>query len=232
MSKGIIYIMTTIVDGLIKIGKTQTDQFERRMYILEHNGYQNVTGLKRAFGIEVDEYDEKEVLLHTIFGKSRVGNTELFSVDVSTAIQLLSSFDGDIIYPKGEAKSAIFTTATEARMSRYIPDGEYYYKKSKKSDGRQVNAIAAIKDGKWTIKKDSILGVNEDVGVSKKTKAVRATISLAEDGRLLEDLYLGDCTPSSAGEIVVNQSSNGWLEWTTKTGEPIDVFRTKQEDEE
>ena len=92
--------------------------------------------------------------------------------------------------------------------------------------------IAAVKDGKWTIKKDSILGVNEDVGVSKKTKAVRATISLAEDGRLLEDLYLGDCTPSSAGEIVVNQSSNGWLEWTTKTGEPINVFRTKQEDEE
>ena len=231
MSKGIIYIMTTIVDGLIKIGKTNSDKFEKRMYILEHNGYQNVTGLKRAFGIEVDDFDEKEVLLHTIFGKSRVGNTELFSVDVSTAIQLLSSFDGTIIYPKGEAKSEIFTTATEVRMSKFIPDGEYYYKRNKKSDGRQVNAIAIIKDGKWTIKKDSILGVNEDVGVSKKTKAVRVTIPLADDGRLLEDIELGNCSPSFAGEIVVNQSSNGWTEWTTKTGQPIDIFRNKVESE-
>lgn len=227
MSKGIIYIMTTIVDGLIKIGKTKSDQFESRMYILEHNGYQNVTGLKRSFGIEVEEFDEKEVLLHTIFAKSRVGNTELFSVDVSIAIQLLSSFEGNIIYPLGEAKTDIFSVATEVSMSKFIPDGEYYYKRNKKSDGRQVSAVAVVKDGKWTIKKNSILGVNEDVGVSKRTKSLRATISLSADGVLLEDLELGACTPSSAGEIVVNQSSSGWTEWTTKAGQPIDIFRKK-----
>ena len=32
MAIGIIYIMSTVVPGLIKIGKTGIDNFERRMY--------------------------------------------------------------------------------------------------------------------------------------------------------------------------------------------------------
>ena len=64
MSKGIIYVMTTIVPGLIKIGKTGTQNFESRMYNLEHDGYRNVTGLKRCFAIEVEDYDEKENHFH------------------------------------------------------------------------------------------------------------------------------------------------------------------------
>lgn len=42
------YIMNTAVSGLIKIGKTQTKQFQERMRLLEGNGYYNVTGLKKA----------------------------------------------------------------------------------------------------------------------------------------------------------------------------------------
>ena len=38
MARGIIYIMTTVVDGLVKIGKAGLDNFEKRMYILEKNG--------------------------------------------------------------------------------------------------------------------------------------------------------------------------------------------------
>ena len=56
MAKGIIYLMTTVVSGLIKIGKTGNDQFENRMRFLESNGYANITGLKREFAIEVDGY--------------------------------------------------------------------------------------------------------------------------------------------------------------------------------
>ena len=62
MSKGIIYVMTTAVSGLIKIGKTQTKQYSERMRFLEANGYYNVVGLKRLFAIEVADYSEKETL--------------------------------------------------------------------------------------------------------------------------------------------------------------------------
>ena len=71
MSKGIIYVMTTVVPGLIKIGKTGSDSFEKRMYQLEHNGYFNVVGLKREFAIEVEDYDAKETLLDEILAKVR-----------------------------------------------------------------------------------------------------------------------------------------------------------------
>lgn len=59
MSKGIIYVMSTVVPGLIKIGKTGLNNFQARMYILERNGYSNVVGMKREFAIEVEDYDEK-----------------------------------------------------------------------------------------------------------------------------------------------------------------------------
>ena len=70
MARGIIYMMTSVVPGLIKIGKTGKENFESRMYNLERNGYSNVTGLKRAFAIEVDDFDEKERLLDDIFDKA------------------------------------------------------------------------------------------------------------------------------------------------------------------
>jgi hypothetical protein len=55
MTRGIIYVMTTAVPGLIKIGKTGLDNYETRMYHLERNGYFNVTALKRKFAIEVED---------------------------------------------------------------------------------------------------------------------------------------------------------------------------------
>lgn len=94
MAKGIINIMTTVVPGLIKIGKTGSDDYESRMYGLKRNGYFNVVGLKRKFAIEVEDYDEKEVLLDEIFSKSRVPNSELFALGADLVIQLLSSLLG------------------------------------------------------------------------------------------------------------------------------------------
>ena len=91
MSRGIIYCMSTVVEGLIKIGKTGVNKFEERMRFLEKNGYANINGLHRRFAIEVDDYDEKEVLLKDIFEKSNIMGTELFAIDIELVVQLLSS---------------------------------------------------------------------------------------------------------------------------------------------
>ena len=228
MSKGIIYIMTSVLPGLIKIGKTRTDQYETRMSFLEKNGYRNITGLKRKFAIELDEYDEKETLLHTIFEKSQVADTEMFSLDVDIAIQLLSSFEGTIIYPKNQSKTEIFNDATDNKESRVIPDGEYHFEKKKVSDKKKVKAIAIIKDGIWTLKKGSILGIIEDAGSSKMAKVARAELSMDSNGVLLEDYDMGNCTPSFAGNVVLNASNNGWNDWRNSKGEPVDIYRPKK----
>lgn len=87
MAKGIIYAMSYAISGVVKIGKTRSNQFDNRMRHLEQNGYSNFTGLKRRFAIEVEDYDEKEHMLHEIFSKSRVANTEFFALDIDTVIQ-------------------------------------------------------------------------------------------------------------------------------------------------
>jgi len=115
MAKGIIYLMATVVSGLIKIGKTGNEQFENRMRFLESNGYANITGLKRVFAIEVDEYDDKEKLIHDIFSKSRISNTELFALDIEIAKSLLASLDGRQIYPKDKTKKEVFEESTEEK---------------------------------------------------------------------------------------------------------------------
>lgn len=87
------------------------------MYTLERNGYCNVGGLHRRFAIEVDDYHDKEALLDNIFSKSQVPGTELFALDINLVIQLLSSFEGTVIYPKTETKDEIFDEAAEKRSS-------------------------------------------------------------------------------------------------------------------
>ena len=224
-AKGIIYIMECVVPGLIKIGKTGSDNFERRMYDLEHNGYRNVTGFQRTFAIEVEDYDAKETMLHTIFDKSRVADTELFALDVNIAKQLLSSFDGKVVFPKSESKEEIFDSATDSRTGQLIPDGTYTFSKKKLSDNKTVHATVIVTGRKWKLLQGSVLGITEDVGVSQKAKTMRAALHLGSDGTLLDDADLGECAPSLAGTIVLNASNNGWIDWKNANGQPVDIYR-------
>jgi hypothetical protein len=113
--KGIIYIMTTAVSGLIKIGQTGTSNYLERMRHLEANGYYNVAGLKRYFAIELEDYEDKENLLKEIFNKLQVGNSELFALDYELVRQLLLSFDGRVIFPKDVNKEKEFDEVSEIR---------------------------------------------------------------------------------------------------------------------
>jgi hypothetical protein len=107
--------MTTAVSGLIKIGQTGIDSYQERMRNLEFNGYYNVSGLKRFFAIELDDYIDKEKLLKEIFSKHQVGNSELFALDYDLVRQLLLSFDGKVIYPKNINKEKEFDEVSKAR---------------------------------------------------------------------------------------------------------------------
>lgn len=130
--------MTTAVSGLIKIGQTGTSNFQERMRFLEANGYYNVSGLKRFFAIELDDYTDKESLLIEIFNKHRVGDSELFALDYDLVRQLLLSFDGTVIYPKDINKEKEFDEVSKAREQgvRFS-----FYKKGIK-DGEEIVFIA------------------------------------------------------------------------------------------
>ena len=132
--KGIIYIMTTAVSGLIKIGQTGTDAYQERMRNLEANGYYNVVGLKCVFAIELDDYKDKERLLHEIFSRQRIGESELFALDLELVKQLLLSFEGKVIYPKETNKGKDFEEIAKARTQSQRFS---FYRKGLK-DGEEV----------------------------------------------------------------------------------------------
>ena len=229
MAKGIIYLMTTIVPGLIKIGKTGTQNFESRMYNLEHDGYRNVTGLKRCFAIEVDEYDEKEALIHSIFSKSRVEDTELFALDVNLVKQLLVSFDGTQVYPVNETKAEVFEDASGKRGMNLIPEGTYYMcRKVKAWENRECKATMKVKGGKFIVQKGSMSCPIRGKGwtTTKIIDEKKATTRIV-DGIIQEDVEF--TSPSLAASFVVYMPTNGWTDWKTADGRPIDVFRSKKD---
>lgn len=223
MAKGVLYCMTTVVPGLIKIGKTTADNFENRMYGLERNGYFNVVGLKRHFAIEVEDYDEKEVLLDDIFSKSRVPNSELFALDIDLVVQLLSSFDGKQVYPKTETKEEVFQKATKERAVKAdwekIPDGKYYLSQTRKGFGK-VEATMRVEDGLFVVEKGSICApVTADWAPEVRRNAVIKNNILQEDV---------ECnSPSTAGWIAMGKATNGWEVWKNKDGKIIDMYRKK-----
>lgn len=223
MNKGIIYIMSTAVDGLIKIGKTNTNKYEQRMAQLENNGYRNVTGLKREFAIEVDDYGEKELLLDSLFSRSRVSNTELFSLNINELIQLLSSFEGKVIYPEQETKNKIFENAVEAVQSEFIPNGTYTLNvKGNKGKGK-IKAVMEVLDSKLTVKKGACVG--EITKIASKTWLEFRNALNIKDGVTLEDFEAS--SPSMAAVIVLGHNANGWKIWKDKNGNYIDGYRKK-----
>lgn len=219
MAKGIIYCMTTIVPGLVKIGKTGAENFEQRMYNLERNGYVNVVGLKRRFAIEVEDYDEKETLIHELLSKSNVPNTELFAVDIELVVQLLSSLDGKQVFPKSISKEEVFNTATDEIQTSVnkanrmlIPDGIYYI-----SD-KNIKASMRVENGKFIVVKGSqCLPCNKDwMPESRKNARI-------ENNILRVDVVCK--SPSTAGWVVLGNANNGWFTWKTEDGKLIDIFR-------
>ena len=224
MAKGIIYVMTTVVPGLIKIGKTGTSNFESRMYQLERHGYSNVVGLKRYFAIEVDDYDEKEQLLQSIFSKSKLENSELFALDVNLAVQLLSSFEGKQIYPEDATKDEVFDEASDKRGTTVIPDGIYYLNRKIKAWGKNATGKMQVKNGKFLVLKGSVCCPLRGKGWTSIKQIDQKRESSAFDGDVLkEDVEF--TSPSLAAAFITYKPENGWTEWKTTEGKPIDIYR-------
>ena len=217
MAKDIIYRMTTIVPGLIKIGKIGSSNFDQRMYTLEHNGYSNVVGLKRNFAIEVEDYDEKEEIIHNIFSKSRV---------VNLVVQLLSSMEGKQVYPIDKPKEVVFDEATDNRTIDCVPDGIYYFDHRPHNSGKEYKAKLKKKDGILYLCKGSQVNTERNDIVVKSWYDLRNS-EIIKSGVVVKDIECDSL--SMAGALVKGYQANGWEVWKTEDGKRLDIFRRKIE---
>lgn len=122
MAKGYVYIMTTAVDGIIKIGRSEN--WKNRCAGLEENGYKNMNGLKTYFVVKVDNMEEVEKIMHEAFDKGQVINskgvkTELFACDKDKAKNALDKM-GEQIYPDTAININLNSTAQTSTNAKQI----------------------------------------------------------------------------------------------------------------
>lgn len=195
--KGVVYIMTTVVDGLIKIGQTGSQNYQERMRNLESNGYYNVSGLKKSFAIELEDYTYKENLLKEIFTKHRVGDSELFALDYDLVKQLLLSFEGKVIYPKDIDKEKEFDEISKSReqsakFSFYrkgIQNGEEIVFIADKDITAKVVGERDVEYGGQVFKLSPLtLKIYQQKGNSNKSGAYQGAAYWQYKGKKLKDL--------------------------------------------
>ena len=224
MEKGIIYVATSEIEGLVKIGRTQN--FEKRKKELETQGYYRQR-CEMIFAIKVDQYEFKENLLHKIFGKSRAGKTEFFAEDVKLVIQTMSAFEGTQIYPTNESKEQIFNDVSEQILVEdgVIPKGEYTLKIKIKATNSYCSGILLINDeGKMILKKGAILG---PLSPKKQMTWYDLGEEIRKNGFIL-DRDVPCKSISMAAALVRGQNTNGWEKWKNSKGEKIDIYRNKE----
>lgn len=197
MAKGIVYLMTTAVSGLVKIGKTGTNNYPERMRFLEANGYYNVAGLRRYFAIELEDYDDKESLLHEIFSKHQVGTSELFALDQDLVRQLLLSFEGKVVFPEKIQKEKEFDEVAtireqSARFSFYqkgLKDGDLIVFKEDDTLTSKVVGEREVEFGDQVWKLSPLTRkIYEDLGQQNTSGAYQGAAYWRWNGKKLKDL--------------------------------------------
>ena len=220
---GILYVMPTVIKGVVKIGRCEEKNYKERMRKLETDGYHNVASLQKAFAIKVKNYEEKEALLKEIFSKSCIDGSELFALEKDIPIRLLSSFEGEQVYPEKTklSKEELFEKEDEKAEARSFEDGTYYLsRKIKEWSNKSVNGIMIVKDGKFIISKESIICpfVSQKLLESDTRKyntwlLQRKDIN-TKDGTIDKNYEFK--SPSAAGSFVVGNAVNGWTGWKKK----------------
>lgn len=167
--------------------------------------------------------NRKEKLLHEIFSKSRVPNTELFALDKDLVIQLLSSFEGRQVYPEIETKEEVYNKSKDEFKSKQdvdlIPDGIYTINRKVKRYGK-VYAEMVVEDGILIVKSGAKCAPLVNENPPKDVLSAKVI-----NNELQEDQIF--TSPSSAALLVVGNNANGWTHWKNKDGKPIDIYRSK-----
>lgn len=230
MARGIVYVTTSEIDGLVKIGKTKN--LEKRMKELSGQGYIRQK-CDMVYAIEVDDFDEKEKLLHTIFGKVRAAKTEFFAVDINVVVQTLAAFEGKQVFPKEteSSKKETFQQAADAVNSSLLPDGTYSLEVKSQGVNHKCKGILSVAQGVMMLKKNSVLSISfTEKGITKGWINLRKTIDVDENHVLQEDVPCKSV--SQAAYLVIGTSKNGWEAWVDKDGESIQKYKPADNDEE
>ena len=219
MAKGIIYLFSTSVKELCKIGRT--DNLKERKRNIEANGYHNVSGLKLIYAVESEDMVGDENFIKELLKKLRIGDSELYQVNKDSAIMLLSKI-GKAVFPESQIRvDEIKSEAQENISSEVLPSGVYSC--NTRVDNKEYNAKLEIINGSLIMKKGS--NINEKFDrLNDPYKKLRESMVVV-DSILQDDFEVSSV--SAAASLVAGHLKNGWDVWKDLNGDKIDKYRDK-----
>lgn len=188
---------------------------------LERNGYGNVAGLKRRFAIEVEDYDDKEGLIHEL-SPSPVW-PDPSSLPLMRTLWFSSSrlWAGARCSPRARPRGRLRQgyggasgKGSRSCRSRWdLPPEE-------ENEGRRHGGRPQeVHGGQFVVKAGArCLPVTEE----DRTPEPRKTAEVV-DGVLQADVVCD--APSTAAWVVLGSSSNGWKVWKDQRGRSINTYR-------
>ena len=227
MSKGILYVMETNFNRAVVFDCVKASEYRNEMERLSKAKFAGIGDLKETYSILVDGYEQKGALVKKIFEHRKIAQNNLFIMDVETLIQLLSSFNGDQIYPPlppeedlvGILRSYVPTERNIKENWGKVPSGIYYLSESRRLLGH-IEAQMQVIGGLFVVKAGSQCFPN--IGITPKVREEAKIV----DGILQEDVVCH--SPTAAATVVMGRKINGWKAWKNINDTPINIYRSEE----
>ena len=212
---GVIYLMSTPIEGLARLDWSPSDQFEKQVQFIENKA---AIPLSRAYAIEVDDCKAVMALLWKLLAPYRVRDSLFLAIDLSLLIELLSLLGGRQVYPKVSQENVI-------KEETDFPSGPWCLTRKVKGFGLVKGTMFYLGEDRWLVKAGSIVNTNDS---GKNKRPSRDLYKVADiDSRCVLKTDIVAQSPSGAAGLLVGRNVNGWDYWLDENGRTLGSYRAK-----
>ena len=126
--------------------------------------------------------------------------------------------------PECQSLADSIEESTEKKRS-VVPDGNYYITNKHKVAQSIFRAVMEVQGDLYIAKAGSDFSERQTVENLRPRILKARREAKVDNGKLLNDVEFD--SPSSCASFILGRSANGWVEWKTADGKPIDLFRKK-----
>ena len=163
--------------------------------------------------------------ISTTSGTANKDDEEYCDDYLAEAYNMLNILGLDLITNSDEAiaDEDIENASNWATDRAKVPDGIYYFsKKIKRFRNIRFKGKMQVKDHTFILLAGSNVAPEAGASLSANIDELRNNASV-ENGILMENIEMN--SPSACGEFIIGAASNGWKDWKTEDGRPIDIYR-------
>ena len=144
---------------------------------------------------------------------------EMYSMLNILGLDLITNSEEDIAEQETEKE------ISRSESKKLVPNGIYTLdRKIKRFNNEVFHGVMEVKDGKFIAKAGSNVTPDlVDRAATVPDLVKKRNEAKIENGILMEDVVFN--SPSLCGTFIIGGFCNGWTNWNTSDGKPIDIYR-------